>query len=106
MAYMHDEYIGDEDDDEEEYTEGENESGDDQRGTKKIENNWRYMRRGNGLLLKGRWSAINLSTGVYANWENPEGRKLPFDWYRIGDLYKHYPCLDEMAILNAKSFSD
>ena len=28
-----------EDDDEEEYTEGENESGDDQRGTKKIENN-------------------------------------------------------------------
>ena len=36
---IYDEYIGDEDDDEEEYTEVENESGDDQRGAKKIENN-------------------------------------------------------------------
>ena len=32
-------YKEEEDDDEEEYTEGENESGDDQRGAKKIENN-------------------------------------------------------------------
>ena len=79
MAYW---YIEEEDDDVEEYTKGENESRDNQRGAKKIENSWRYMRRGNGLLLRERLSAINLSTGVYARWENTEGRKLSFDWYR------------------------
>ena len=105
MAYIY-QYIEEDDDDEEEYTKGENESRDDQRGAKKIENNWRYMRRGNGLLLRERWSDINLSTRVYAKWENTEGRKLPFDWYKIGDLSKHYPCEDEMTTLKAKSVSD